>query len=351
LLVLAGLALSLPAGCGSAPRAGGAAPVAAEEACFGGKPEVFSTDWIVFQSGSLFNTPMLVVEGHIIWQMVEEVVQLDLAKGRGSLASDAYLKAADNREAFAWSFAQLNQPESKLVAIDLDTGKRRIVTDEAQDHPFPWHSHLVLDGEFLYYIDGDSDGSCSPDKDDGFYRMRRDGRGRPERLAAEPSCATNRFLMQDGFVYWHQFPRHGMPPALWRRRLAPDAPLQQLGTALEHPLPMALGRGRLYYLDGKRLASVPIDGSAPAVEHFRVADVNSRSTLLHDRGCLYWNAGRTLMRAKLGAGGPGEPEMIADQANYSLEGAIATDGKHLYWMDQDRKRIMRSARSAKARPQ
>jgi hypothetical protein len=347
---LASLVLSFVGGCGAASQQSGAKGPAAEQACFGGKPEVFSTEPIAFSPVAGFHKGLIVVDGHLIWQLVESVAHIDFVKGRGTLANESYLKAADAGEAFVWTFVEHNQPVNKLVAIDLDTGKSRIVIDGRQNRPFPFHSYLVPEGEFLYFIHGHFDGPCEPGKDDGFFRMRRDGAGRPERLGAEPSCATNRFLMAGGYVYWHQFPRHGMPGAIYRRRNVPDAPLEPLATAKSHPLPMALAGGRLYYLDGKRLASVPIDGSAPAVEHFPAEGTYDGATLLSDRGCLYWDAGSTLMRAKLAADGPAAPEVIADQSTYSRDGAIATDGQHLYWMDYDRKRIMRAGRSAKTSP-
>ena len=124
-----------------------------------------------------------------------------------------------------------------------------------------------------------------------------------------------------------------------------------MAVANDHPLPMTVGNGRLYHLDRKRLMSVPIDGSAPAIEHFRAEDATTWTTLLHDRGCLYWTAERTrtITRAKLGPDGPGRPEVIADQASHS-GGPIATDGKHAYWLDETHKRVMRAGRAARASP-
>lgn len=328
----------------------------AADVCFGGPPETFATEDCFFGPENSFAVRLLAVEGHVLWQEGDDhIAQIGRAHGRGKVGYWALLKAADGKEAFAWSFMTPQRRdvlESKLVAFDLMTGQRRVVLDDQQNRPFPYYAHLAIDGEYLYFIIGGAAGAaCETGKDDGFFRMRRDGSGRPEHLGEEPSCAVTRYLIDGGYVYWKQYPRHGYTSELRRRRIVPDAPVEFLAIAKDHPLPMAVGNGRLYYLDSKSLVSVPLDGAAPAIEHYRVEDATTRSTLLHDRGCLYWTAdrARTIMRARLGPDGPGLPEVIADQATYS-GGPIATDGKHLYWLDEEHKRVMRAGRVAEAAP-
>jgi len=43
------------------------------------------------------------------------------------------------------------------------------------------------------------------------------------------------------------------------------------------------------------------------------------------------------------------PDHLGDDVREGLDRG-ATDGQHLYWMDYDRKRIMRAGRSAKTSP-
>jgi hypothetical protein len=210
------------------------------------------------------------------------------------------------------------------------------VVDDQRSPGFPRNSRVELDGDFIYFIGPFFD---KPGFEDGFFRVPRYGTGLPERLAALPSGDFTPFVIERPYVYWSQ---HG---ALWRRQLTPGAPMQQLMFTKESRLPMVVASGRLYYLDSNSLFSLPVDGSSPAVEHLKDLEVDRDATMLVDRNCLYWNTKATSMRGKLGTDGLTKPEVIADKSSY--DGApIGTDGKHLYWINEARSRIMRVGRSA-----
>jgi len=340
-IVLVGLALFLLAACSSAlvDHDGRQDETAKQNLCFGGKPEVF---WDGANSTVMTNPSgrrFMAVEGRVMWQWGRDIQQVDLRTGRwGFVDSNAILKAADRWETFVWSWGHdPTSGGSQLVAIGLkDQGKpERILVEEQESHGSPRASRIVLDGDFIYFIG--SSFARTPDLRDGLFRVPRYGTGLPERLAALPSGDETPFVIDRNYVYWSQV------GALWRRQINPIATMQQLTVTKGSRLPIVVGDGRLYYLDGKSLFSVQVDGSAPPTEHLKGLDVDRDSTMLVDRDCLYWNTKSTIMRAKLD--GPTNPDVIADKATYDGS-PMDSDGKHLYWIDEARSRVMRVGRSA-----
>ena len=332
-------------GCGPAWSAKVAPTGGGENACFGGPAQAVTQREITQGPDDPDSKGLLAVPGRVVWRLGDLLQTIDLSTGRADQANDIVLKATDPTEAFGSSVDWQPRTRYKLVAVNYQTGKRRIVLDDQQD---PWlyeDSQVVLDGDFAYFSGSSGPGERCPYQ--AFYRMRRDGTGQPERLGSEPCGTSTPFLIEDGYVYWSQNDEKG-PSALWRRPIARDSQSQRLTVTQAHHLPLALGRGRLFYIDAGRILSVPLDGSAPPTEHIRGLDPRADAKLLVDRDCLYWTTGHSIMRANLGSQAAPKAEMIADEANYH-GGPIATDGQQLYWVDQIHHHLLRVGRSGDVR--
>jgi hypothetical protein len=126
---------------------------------------------------------------------------------------------------------------------------------------------------------------------------------------------------------------------MWRRRLAVDSPVERLAPTANHHLSFTISDGRLFYLDGRTIASVPLDGSEPPRIHVNDTGARPRNVVV-EHGCLYWGSERGILRT---VGGSGKTEVIVDEANYDGS-PIATDGQALYWFDLRNDRILRAGR-------
>jgi hypothetical protein len=312
---------------------------------FGGEVEVVNPQELIEGPDDPTNKGMVVVPGRVVWQWGDRVYNYDLSSGRFGIANTVVLKAADANEAFVSVVNWQPRTRFALVAVNYQTGSRRTVVNDHDDPWFYGESQVALDGDFAYFSGSSDQGGQCPFE--AFYRVKRDGSGRPERLGDEPCGVSTPFLIKGGYVYWSQNGSKG-PAALWRRQLVPDSPKQRLALTTQHHLPLALGMGRLFYIDADRIMSCPLDGAAPPVEHVRGLDSSANPMLLVDRGTLYWTNGRSIMRASLGGMTLLKPEMVADKGNYH-GGPIATDGQHLYWFDRIHYRMLRVGRDAGGR--
>ena len=335
--------LSQPAGRAAEPRP--------ESGCFGGPVETVQ-DPAYLASIDLSDrngNPMFIGDGHLLWSSREGMDGphlFDLAAGKWGLSPgrNAYFKTADSREVYSVSLQVpgTNEMEMSLVAVDLQTGHRRQVVSSKDRGGVAVWSQVALDGDFVYFIRARLDSAPGPH--DGFYRARRDGTGAVERMGDEPKGAYTPFLLHDGYVYWNRDPDFRDPgqrgPAMWRRRLVADSPVERLASTHDHHLSMAIADGRLFYLDGREILSLPLDGSAPPRAHVKDTGLHANNVVVR-HGCVYWGSERGILRAGLGAAG--KPEIIVDEANYS-GGPVGSDGTHLYWFDLRNDRIMRSGR-------
>ena len=303
--------------------------------CFGGRPEVFLDE---VHSSAMTNPrgrTFIVVEGRVLWQWEGGIEQVDLASGqRDPVGYLSVLKAADRREAFAWTWSH-SSPGSLLLAIGPRNAEepRRIVVEEIDGQASPRDSSLAIDGDFIYFAS-----EPLPRQPGGLFRVPLHGTGLPEKIADTPAGNGIPLIVERPYIYWSQ---NG---ALSRRRIAPVGATLQLTFTKDARVPMALHRGRLYYLDNNSLFSVPLDGSTPPAEHVTGLDADRDATVLADHDCLYWTTKTAIMRAKLCRPGQLKPELIADRFTYDGS-PIGTDGKHLYWIDEGRQHLMRAGRS------
>jgi len=318
-----------------------------DDACFGGTPDVLTTQ-VGVGSIDLANgngTPLFVSGGNLLWQVREGPTMVNLAtreRERVHLGYHAFFKTADDREAYNVSF-DMREPrewDMDLVAVDLKTGKARtVVAGKDQHMGVSPDTHVVLDGEYVYFIRPRPYGT--PTARNGFFRARRDGTGTPERIGAEPEGMRTPFLIEDGYVYWNRDNGTG-GPALWRRALAPESPIQRLASTKDHHLPLFIDQRRLFYADDSGVFSLPLDGSAPPTLHASNPGAG-RSSVVADQACVYWTNERGIFRTRLGQSGA--PELIANEDSYR-GGTIVTDGKRLYWVDHRRDRILSLGRAA-----
>jgi hypothetical protein len=338
LCLIVGLMLGPFASCATtAVDRSGRPSEAADGLCFGGRPEVFLDGAYSVTFPNASGKRLVVGPGRALWQWNGFVEQIDLSTAKHEdVGGGVILKAADAHEAFVWLWTE-ELPGTRLSAIgprDSEQPLRTIVQEE-EGSPSPRHSNVVLDGDFIYFTS-----KSLPSQPGGLFRVPRYGSGDPERIADAPAGDDTPFVIERPYVYWSQ---HG---TLSRRQLTPVGAAQQLALTKDDQVPMALHRGRLYYLDNKSLFSFPLDGSTPPAEHVTGLDAYRDATVLVDHDCLYWTTKAAIMRAKLGGPGQLEPELIADK--FSYDGSpIGTDGKHLYWIDEGRRHLMRAGRSTR----
>ena len=236
---------------------------------------------------------------------------------------------------------------NQLEAIDLATGKRRVIVDGQpfMDEPILF-SALALDARYLYF-GRDSIQPPVTRAATGFYRVRREG-GAPEKLADSPDGETD-FIVSDGFVYWT---RIHPDTQLVRRRVQKGAPVEILA-ATKHGtrIPLAINAGRIYYPDAGSIFSVPITGGAAPTRHAAYGEQQGVMDVLADGACVYWvTSAGAILRAQAQGGvaeriGSLAPPFEADRKS-SHE--LATDGSYLYWADSKSGSIMRVGRSAAA---
>jgi hypothetical protein len=226
---------------------------------------------------------------------------------------------------------------------------------------------FALDDRYVYYSrSGDYDPSRDPRLPllgTGFYRIRRDGDGRPEFLGSPPAPGWI-ITIDGGFVYYRYGTRSPERRfTIVRRALAAGSQPEEI-VHLQRPggqAPMQILAARLYYVDDDALWSVPAAGGAAPVR-LAAAGGAEVTDLLAEAGCLYWADGRKIRRLALGDGGAAAtatPEIIADERDYQeaahqITGVrryvLATDGRFLYWPDVGGDRIMRARCDPRPQP-
>ncbi len=337
--------------CGARPGARPAAVGVAspDDACFGGTPEVVvaNVDVAAIDVDSPHNTDLFVAGGHLIWPDFDGPTLFNLTtrvSQHVELGIRAHFKTADERELYAISFPNHETSHSDLVAVDLKTHKRRIALAGRDDSvAVLGGTRVAVEGEYLYFIEPKL--PRIPVDSHGVFRARRDGTGAPERIGAEPRGRNTSFLVAGGYLYWSSDENEGSP-ALWRRGLTPDAPVQRLASIKSHDVPLTLAHGRLFFVDTTGIASVPVDGSTPPTLH-AASTMPGRTSVVADRACVYWTSERGIYRTRLA--GAATPELIAEGSHHR-GGGIVTDGQRLYWMDR-RNRILALGRAPGALPE
>jgi hypothetical protein len=335
---------------GAGAVAGSARAAAAEAArpseCFGGPATAVVT-------GEKGPAQPIVVGDALYWLAGGEVRWMPLAgKAATTMAREGAIEIKVLDAKLAVGSTGLNN----LEAIDLPAGKSRVIVEgnTTMEEPLLFSS-LALDDKYLYFGRGENQPPFTSSPRIGFHRVRRSGAAGPELLAHEPDGQTT-FVVADGFVYWRNFYRvqgsEKRALELSRRRLQKDAPIQVLT-----PLraggrdPLVVNGGRVYYVDGDEIRSVPVAGGAQPVTHAMIGHQGVLD-LLADGACVYWlNAGGAILRAQ---GERGAVERIgtvpadADEARWNPEArrALASDGTRLYWADAKTGSIMAVGRTA-----
>ena len=332
--------------CASArPPTTKTAPAANEDGavalCFGGPPQIVASEagWAPIEGAGHWEQPsFLVAEGQLLWAS-DVIHQLDLATmalSMKGLQRPMLLVAVKNGEAWAIEDGHAQTFGGDLFAMNLRTGEERTVLPGGM----PQRDSLYLfDGADLYFIrDGE--------KQSSFMRLRADS-GQTEFLGHEPQGLRTAFRVDHGFVYWNrEVSRDEFQ--LSRRALTLDSPITKLAATKTRHMTLALGHGKVFYLDEGSLYSVPIDGSQPP--SLLVDETGPREWpdhLLVDDHCAYWTNQYAIMRVRLDGAGPTSPEIVADDATYR-GGTIATDGKFLYWQYMQRGGFLRVGRDARA---
>jgi hypothetical protein len=283
----------------------------------------------------------LVAEGRLLWAR-DVIHQLDLGTSVLSmkgLTRPILLVAVKNGEAWGIEDGHEQTLGGDLFAVNLRTGAERTVMpgDVSQKDCL-----YQFDGDELYFIrDGE--------KQSSFMRLRADS-GQTEFLGHEPQGLRTAFRVDLGFVYWN---REVAQDAfeLSRRALTLDSPVTKLASTKTRHIALALGHGKVFYLDEDSLYSAPIDGSQPPSR--LVNGTGPRAWpdhLLVDGQCAYWTIRHAIMRVRLDGEVPRSPEIVADDATYR-GGTIATDGKFLYWQRMQHGGFLRVGRDARAVPQ
>ncbi len=289
--------------------------------------------------------PFLVAEGKLMWAIDSFVTQVDLqtlATSSKRLSRPMILETMRNGEAIGVEDSHEQTFGGDLFAANLATGAERTVLPGGVSQRF---SLYAFDGPDLYYIRGPYDATSRPgDKKSSFFRLRG-GKGEPEFLGYEPQGIYTAFRVDHGFVYWN---REVAPDVfeLSRRALALDSPITKLASTKERHIALAVANGRIYYLDQGGLFSVPVAGGRSPTQHLAATGPLS-TDLIVDQACAYWATPQTIKRLRLD--GRGSPEIVADEASYQ-GGAMATDGKLLYWFDQEHHKFVRVGRSTSVVP-
>ena len=321
-------------------------------ACFGGVAQVLLAD----QS----DPHDLVVAGGKLYWSGAGLQRMDLKTAKVSSVGEPFhgpiieIGPIDARDVFA------RTGQDEIVAFDLRTSALRTILpghlmaprDFASVSGFP-----AVDTRYLYFTQDAS--NVSGRTGDGFARIPRDGRGRPELLGAQPH-ANGLLAIDGGFVYFIQV-LADRTRALARRALVPDAAVQVI--ALLPPsdrrwfrVPrMTVAGGRVYYPYDWAIWSAPIAGGAQPVRHAELG-VDGAADLLVDQRCLYWATDRNIKRLAIDGAPPVVPQIVADEGNYQLASdqlfgrVLATDGQFLYWPDAGGDRLMRTGRDSRSQP-
>lgn len=335
------LGWALPAVLLLVPAVAAADPPRAGQ-CFGGPVTTVA-------SGERHPSHPVVIGDALYWVAGGEVRRMALATKVKSTLGDAGgldVKVFDPKLAVAATNV------NNLEAIDLPGGKSRVLVEgqTTMEEPILFSS-LALDDRYLYFGRGQNMPPFTRSPRIGFHRVRRGGGAGPEFLAAEPDGQTE-FTVADGFVYWQSHHRlegsEKRVTELVRRRLQKDAALQVIvPLRMGSRGPLVVQGGRVTYIDGDEIRSVPVDGSAPPITQATIAQTGLVD-LAAEGDCVYWlNRNGALQRAQ---GSRGAVERIATLSPNELserEGAqlLATDGAHLYVTDPKSGNILALGRS------
>ena len=306
-------------------------------ACFGGPVTTLATGEKGAGGALLAGDSLYWIIGGDVRRMVLKTKAIS-SPGRAG----AELKTLDAR--MAAGSDNINQ----IVAVDFSTGKERVLVD---GQPFMdeaiLFSSLALDAKYLYFGRDEDPYPFKARPRAGFYRVRRDGVGAPERLADSPNGYTE-FIVSDGFVYWR---RVRPDPQLVRRRVQVNTPVEVIApVTFAGRGALTIHAGRVYWHDRGGIFSAPIAGGAPPVQLVAIGD-HGVVDMLADDACVYWvTTAGAVMRAQ---GQGGVPERIGSVAAPS-DGdrqpyrELASDGNYLYWADGQTGSIQRAGRSVVA---
>ena len=306
-------------------------------ACFGGPVTTLATGEKGASGARLAGDSLYWIIGGDVRRMVLKTKAIS-SPGRAG----ADLKTLDERMAVGSN--NINQ----IVAMDFSTGKERVLID---GEPFMdeaiLFSSLALDAKYLYFGRDEDPYPFKARPRAGFYRVRRDGVGAPERLADSPNGYTE-FIVSDGFVYWR---RMRPDPQLVRRRVQASAPVEVIAP-VKHAgrAALTIHAGRVYWHDRGGIFSAPIAGGASPVQQVATGD-HGVVDILADDACVYWvTTAGAVMRAQ-GQGGVAErigsvePRRDGNRQPYR---ELASDSNYLYWADGKTGSILRAGRSALA---
>jgi len=325
-------ALILGVGSALAPLAS-----AADTPCFGGMPEVM-----------VRNQPQamdLRVQGRtLLWSSGGSVRSLDLDTGAVKTLGSGDLRAADDQHVVTIT------GRNQLLMLDRRTRKQRVLVDGHRAFEIALVSSAVaIHGGYVYF------GFTAPRfrvDEAGFFRVRLDGRGRPERLAAEPDGETP-FVVAGDAVVWMD----GDPGAF----LVHKRPLGTRGAGRVERRPWAADRGvrgtpfveairlvgdQLYFVADKALWSLSLDRQEPPRERVKALPPSPQGPpdfAVHG-ACAYFVTDDAIRRARLDSGAALETLIRADRLGAP---SLATDGRYLYWPSRDGD-IMRAGASATA---
>jgi hypothetical protein len=316
-----------------AGRAAAEPPRAA--ACFGGPVTALATGEKGASGATLSGDSLYWVIGGDVRRMVLKTKAISsAAELRG-----AEVKVLDARIAVGSN--NINQ----LEAVDFASRKDRVLVD---GQPFMdeaiLFSSLALDAKYVYFGRDEDPYPFKARPQAGFYRVRREGAGAPERLADSPDGYTE-FVLVDGYVY---FRRKRPDLQLVRRRVQANAPVEVIApTHYAGRGSIAIHAGRVYWDDRGGIFSAPITGGAP-VQHVATGNLGAVD-LLADDACVYWVNGTGAVLRAQGQGGVAErigsvePPREGDRQPHH---ELASDGTYLYWADGTTGNIQRAGRSA-----
>jgi hypothetical protein len=318
-------------------------------ACFGGIPETAA-------SGQ-YDPKELTVVGHDLYWGGAGLQRLDLQTMKVISVDPVFhggihgamndIGPMDARQVFAVN------GQDEILSFDLRTHAMHVLVPGELSATAPLSlttPPFELDARYLYYV---RNGSSFPRATGaGLFRIARDGKSQPEFLGSPPGGAG--FIVDGRFVYYN-YRTPAKKLAIMRRRLeAGSAP--ETVVELRHPIGLVTTRifaGRLYYVDDGAIWSVAVGGGSPSVRHVETGKAGA-TDILAEPGCLYWSNTRKIQRAALDGALPANPEVIADEQNYTPSGqhthVLATDGKYLYWPDAAGERIMRARRDPRPPP-
>ena len=327
--------------------------------CFGGVPETAV-------SGATGASDLSIADGHLYWS---NAGRRGFSRGEpgtsgytvpdGRFGDDLQVCAVDGHEIFAVG------DDDEIVAFDQRDGAFRVLQAAAS----PANGSMLrlldcrvkVDERYLYF----SRNRTFPEagRENGFFRLRRDGTSQAERLGP-PIPGDSPVALGGGHVYFHARLPSGRL-ALVRRALTPDAP-QETVTALPAPDPqprfpqpglLRVLDGVVYYSDqasGGSIWSVPANGRGKPERRAALGEIGAVDMLV-EGGCLYWANGTQIWRQALAGPGGVRPELVADRRTYhdDLRGSgarLASDGHYLYWTDTGGNRLWRAARTRRSLP-